>query len=307
MFNRIWFYKILLIACLFSNTLPLFAQITDSQKAALDEKNKGFDFYFNCGMYIGNKFTANYYNGISNPSEVSIYRVVDNTYYREEIKNLIEERQDVIMDESGIALDNIETKMRYNMSFIFGFGLIYHFNRNLSLTLSFSQARLTTIGGVTFTYNSGVPGNERPQILVYNVIGKELRNFFEIGTRYTIYANEKVLPFFELAAQLNSLKVKSADLVIEDQPFSMMDIYAGQTYVPNSGLTEINPYLGGVGGGIVGGFGIRIPFTKTVALEPIIQLQYTFMNLKVYDEKKMMPNYNFMVRLIVGDEIFAKK
>ncbi|MDD4209295.1 MAG: hypothetical protein PHI52_03050 [Bacteroidales bacterium] len=306
MLNRICFYKLLLIACLFSNTLSLFAQLTDSQKAALDEKNKGFDFYFNCGMYIGNKFTANYYNGISNPSEISILRVVNNSHYREEIKNLIEERQNVIMDESGIALDNVETNMRYNMSFIFGFGLIYHFNRNLSLTLSFSQARLTTIGGVTFTYNSGVPGNERPEILKYNVIGKELRNFFEIGTRYTMYANEKVLPFFELAAQLNSLKVQSADLVIEDAYFPMMDMYAGQTYVPNSGLNEINPYLGGVGGGILGGFGIRIPFTKTVALEPIIQLQYTFMNLEVYDEKKMMPNYNFMVRLIVGDEIFAK-
>lgn len=306
MLKRSYFCKILLIACLISSSLPLFAQLTDAQKAALDEKNKGFDFYFNCGMYMGNKFTANYYNGISNP-EVSISRIVNNSHYKEEIKNLIEERQDVIMDESGIAFKEVETNMRYNLSFIFGFGLIYHFNRNLSLTLAFSQARLTTIGGVTFSYNSGVPGNERPQILKYNLIGKELRNFFEIGTRYTFYANEKVLPFFELAAQLNSLKVKSADLVIEDTYFPMMDIYAGQPYVPNSGLTEIEPYLGGVGGGVLGGFGIRIPFTKTIALEPIIQVQYTFMNLKVYDQKKMMPNYNFMIRLIVGDEIFAKK
>ena len=85
-----------------------------------------------------------------------------------------------------------------------------------------------------------------------------------------------------------------------------MDIYAGKPYVPNSGLTEIEPYLGGVGGGLVGGFGVRIPFTKSIALEPVVQVQYIYVNLEVNDRKRMMPNYNFMVRLIVGDQIFAK-
>jgi hypothetical protein len=35
-------------------------------------------------------------------------------------------------------------------------------------------------------------------------------------------------------------------------------------------------------------------------------VQYIYVNLEVNDRKRMMPNYNFMVRLIVGDQIFAK-
>lgn len=304
-------YRILIVSCFFLSVFSSFAQLTDAEQKALDEKNKGFDFYFNCGMYIGNKFTANYYNGLSNP-DVNISDLVKKeSYYKEQIENLIEERQHIFFDTNGISLSEVATNMRYNMSFIFGFGLLYHLNSNFSLTLSFSQARLTTTAGVTFDYNSGVPGNERPQILKYDVVGKELRNFFEIGMNYTIRTNEKILPFFELAAQLNSVKVQSADLVIEDTHFTMINMYGGQNYVPNSGLTEIDPYLGGVGGGIMGGFGIRIPFTKSVALEPVIQLQYTYINLGIYDiemkpKSKMLLNYNFMVRLIVGDKIFAR-
>lgn len=298
-------HRILIVSCFFLSVLSSFAQLTDTEQRALDEKSKGFDFYFNCGMYLGNKFTANYYNGMSNP-DVSILGVVGNKYYKEQIENLIAERQHIFFDKKGIWVSEVATNMRYNMSFIFGFGLLYHLNSNFSLTLSFSQARLTTTAGVTFDYNSGVPGNERPQILKYDVVGKELRNFFEIGMNYTIRTNEKILPFFELAAQLNSVKVQSADLVIEDTHFAMMNMYGGQNYVPNSGLTEIKPYLGGVGGGIMGGFGIRIPFTKSVALEPVVQVQYTYVNLEVYGMKRMLLNYNFMVRLIVGDKIFAR-
>ena len=300
------YFFLVFIACLFCFSPIYGQQLSDKEKAAMDEKIKGFDFYFNGGMYLGNKFTASYYNGISNTDEVSIQRVLGNTYYKQSIDDLIEDKQDIILDDEGIQLSEIDKNMRYNVSFLFGIGVLYHLNRNFALSISFSQARLTTIGGVTFTYNSGVPGNERSQILEYNLVGKEIRNFFEFGMTYTIRSYKHILPFFELAAQVNNVKVQSADLVIENSNYTMMDIYAGQTYVPNSGLTEIEPYLGGSGGGVMGGFGVRIPFSKSIALEPVFQLQYTFINLAVNDLKKMMPNYNLMVRIIVGDKIFAK-
>ena len=290
------------ITCLLHSSLH--AQKDTSRKVS--DYDKGFDFYIGAGTYLGNKFTANYYNGISNQREVDIGRAIGNKYVKKQIDNLIRDRQRIILDAEGVRLREIDENMRYNMAFIFNFAALYHFNKSVAMYLSFSQARLTATGGITFDYNSGVPGNERPQILKYHLIGKELRNFFEIGVYYTFYTEGKVLPFVEFAAQLNSVRVKDADLFVEDHRFTLMDIYAGKPYVPNSGLTEIEPYLGGVGGGLVGGFGVRIPFTKSIALEPVVQVQYIYVNLEVNDRKRMMPNYNFMVRLIVGDQIFAK-
>ncbi|NLJ81659.1 MAG: hypothetical protein GX330_00840 [Bacteroidales bacterium] len=295
-------FKVFLSVILLQSTL--YGQSIDVEKSTADDKYKGFDFYFNCGMYMGNKFTANYYNGISN-EYVSINRAVGNKYVKEAIENLILANQNVILDADGVSLSEVDRNMRYNVSFVFGFGMLYHLNKNLALTLSFGQTRLNALGGVTFTYNTGVAGNERPQILRYHLNGKELRNFFEIGVNYIIRTNPHVQPFFELAGQLNSVKVQHADLVVEDRRFTMMDMYAGQSYVPNSGLTEIAPVLGGAGGGILGGMGIRIPFAYSIALEPVIQVQYTYINLEVNNTKKMMPHYNLMVRLIVGDRIFS--
>ncbi len=291
--------------------LPAYSQ-TDHQINTLSKENKtsdydkGFDFTVAAGAYLGNKFTANYYNGISNPAEVDINRAMNNKYIKEEIDNLIKDRQHIILDADGVYIREIDKNMRYNMAFIFNFSVLYHFNKNIAMFLSFSQAHLTAAGGITFGYNSGVPGNERPQILKYRLLGKEMRNFFELGIKYAFYTEGKVMPFFELAAQLNSLKVKDAGLIVEDKKFTLMDLHAGKTYVPNSGLTEIEPNLGGVGGGLVGGLGLRIPFGKTIAIEPVVQLQYVYINLKVEERKRMMPNYNFMIRLVVGDKIFAK-
>lgn len=300
-------YKYIIIhlfAVLFIMPLALFAQLSDAEKNALDEQAKGFDFYFNGGTYIGNKFHANFYNGSS--EDISYNRVLGNSQLKKQIDDLISERQNIILDANGVRLAELPENMRYNVSFIFGFGCLYHLNRNISLSLSFSQARLSAVSGFTLTYNSGVPGNERPQILEYNIVGKEVRTFFEFGITYMFHAHKYALPFLEFAAQLNSVKVKSADMVIEDNTFSMIDYYGGQNYDPTIDQTRIDPYLGGVGGGVLAGAGLRIPFTKTIAIEPVVQLQYSFINLEVNDLKKILPHYNIMIRLIVGDKIFAK-
>ena len=281
----------------------LFAQLSDAQKKELDEKAKGFDFYFNCGTYLPNKFTANFYNGTS--SSVDANRVFSNSQLKRHIDELIASRQNIIMDASGVSLGELPTNMRYNLSFIFGFGCLYHLNRNLSLSLSFSQARINTVSGFTLTYNSGVSGNERPQILEYTIVGKELRNFFELGVTYQFYAHEYVFPFVEFATQLNNVKVKNADLVIEDNSFTMIDYYGGQMDDPSIDQTRIDPYLGGVGGGVLVGAGARIPFMKHIALEPLVQCQYTFVNLAIDGQKRFLPSFNFMIRLIVGDRIFT--
>ena len=301
-------YKYIIIhlfAVLLCLPSALFAQLSDAEKNALNEQAKGFDFYFNGGTYFGNKFHAGFYNGSSSP-DVDVKRVLNNYQLKKQIDDLIAERQNIILDANGVSLAELPENMRYNISFIFGFGILYHLNRNLSLSLSFSQARLTAVSGFTLTYNSGVPGNEKPQILEYNLIGKEVRTFFELGVTYMFYANKHALPFLELAAQLNSVKVKSADMIIEDNAFSMIDYYGGQTYDPTIDQTRIDPYLGGVGGGVLAGAGLRIPFTKAIAIEPVFQLHYSFINLEVNDLKKMLPHYNIMIRLIVGDKIFAK-
>ena len=85
----------------------------------------------------------------------------------------------------------------------------------------------------------------------------------------------------------------------------MIDNLGGMPYVPGIDQTVINPYLGGIGFGIIGGFGIRLAFIKGVAIEPVFQVGGEKLNLSAYG--KMRANYNFLIRLALGDKLFRKK
>lgn len=269
--------------------------------AAHCQSYKGFEFYFNGGLYKGHAYNATYYNG--NNNDINIGRVLENNILKNEIDRNIAERSGVILDGKGIYLEELPMKMHYDWSFIFGIGAAYRLTPELSLTATVGQIKMSTTGMAVFGYKKGVIGNQTADYLNFPIIGKEKRNFLEIGLRYTGSGESKFSWYYEFALQLNSVKVENADLVVEGAHYSMIDYYGGAKYDPTITQVEIDPMLGGIGfGGVVGG-GLLMKINEWGALSPFAQLHYSRFHLGEYTRLK--PNYYFGVRIIVKDYLFA--
>lgn len=295
--------------------LPL---VTVFSQKSPREKNTdgGFDFFFNAGMYLGNKKNANYYRGYPDPlnsryADPDIFYIIKNKYWWEEIQHIIDRnRKGIIL--STLRFEN-PSEMKYELAFSFGVGARYRFSESFALSFLFSQARLTAQGLATFgAQSTGVnPDQEGRTYWDYSIIGKERRNFFEMNIYYFFITNHpSIFPFLELGVHMNSVKVLSADLIVkentEERLFSMINWYGeGTYYTPGTDYTEINPNLGGVGFGMTGGLGIRLALNRWAAIEPVVQVGAEKLNLSSYGKFKL--NYNFIIRLVVGDKVFKKQ
>ncbi len=280
----------------------LICAVFPSLFAQTETDYKGFDFFVSAGMYKGNSYHATYYNGWND--DINIRRVLGNPILMNTINRLVSERSDVILDEKGILLDEVPAKMHYNWSFGIQLGLNYYFSPEWALTLSVEQTKLRTVGTAVFVYNKGVIGNQTKDYLHYSLMGSERRNFLELGIRYLQPSDNYYRWFFEFAAQLNSIDIENADLVIEDENFTMIDYYGGAPYDPTISQVEIDPMLGGVGFGIRGSLGLRLKINNWAALEPCAHVQLSRFHLGEYTRIK--PNYELSVRIVLRDRAFLK-
>lgn len=262
---------------------------------------KGFDFFFNGGMYKGNSKNATYYNGGND--DIRITRILGNSILKQEIDRLVAENSGVILDSKGVHLEEIPARMHYDWSFGIGVGFAYRITPTISLTGTVGQVKLRTHGTAVFGYNKGVIGNQTADYLNYPIIGNERRSFLEVGIRYLEESENICSWFVETALQLNSVKVEDADLVVEGKSFTMIDYYGGANYDPTIYQTVIDPMLGGVGFGLTAGGGIHLKINNWAALEPFGQLQYCRLHLG--ETRYFTPNYFFGIRIIVRDYLFA--
>ncbi|MCL2131918.1 MAG: hypothetical protein FWH36_05645 [Lentimicrobiaceae bacterium] len=272
------------------------------------DTTKGFDFFVNPGIYVGNKKNANYYRGYSSSAEVdytnpnpNIFYILRNEHFRRDIRERIKNNhRGVVDDESAPWLDDI-SYMRYTANFSFGIGARYRFSKNLTIGVVVTQARMTAQG--TAYLGIKIMETNSDNRLPYPLVGKERRTAFELTANYLFPTQGIVSPFLEGGLHVNNTKVVSADLIVEEHPFSMINPY-GQEYDPFMPQTKLDRKLGGVGYGFSAALGLRISFTKWAALEPAAQFRLEKVNLEGYSN--ITPNYLFMIRLVVGDRIFAK-
>jgi len=267
---------------------------------------KGFDFFFNPGMYFGHQKNANYHRGMPSSMESTyadpdIRYVLRNPFWRIDILNLIDKYHNNVVADT-FWLEEL-SNMRYTANFCFGIGARYRFTENLSICLGFTQARMTAHG----IANLGIKIMEvnSANVLPYPLIGKERRNFFELTAYYIFSTQGFVNPFLEAGAHVSNTKVVSSELVVEERSFSLIDRYGvGTNYDPSLSYPERNPKLGGIGYGFSAAIGLRISFNKWAAIEPVAQFRLEKIQLAGYND--ITPNYHFMIRLVLGDNIFAK-
>ena len=138
---------------------------------------KGFDFYFNGGLYRGHSYNATYYNG--NNDDINIGRILNNDILKNEIDRNVAENAGVILDSKGVHLEELPARMHYDWSFIFELGAAYRLTPTLALNASVGQVKLKTTGTAVFGYNKGVIGNQ-------NAAHRERETEFS-GSRTSVY------------------------------------------------------------------------------------------------------------------------
>jgi len=259
---------------------------------------KGWEFVGNFGAYWGNKYQASFYNG-SKENENNINYVLSNTYWNDEIKNLLM----TSVNRDSFALSELPTNMKYSTTMHVGFGVRYNFNPEWAFNLEFNFAKLTAKDFFTLEVFPA-KDNESHSYVQYPIWGKETRTNIQAGVVRTLNTDQKFRPFFELGAVVTNTLVKESQISIEDQPYNLVNIYSGN-YVPNSNVQEYEIRQGGIGfGGYVDG-GLKIMFNDFVSMELYASLYYQQINLKGYNAFNLQESAMF--RLVLSPAFFMPK
>ena len=283
--------------------------------------DKGFDAYIGAGMFIGNKYNANYYNG-SNLNECNVdYVFTNNTFWEDEIIEEIQRLYPYVSLSRG-ALPNwyqndparnsdFNWNLHYKLKTMVSLGARYKFAKGWGISLSYSFCRLTTAAMLLLTDPSTIPGNERPSPEIY-FYGKEDRSMFDLSVSYVFNIRSIARPFIEFGIQGNYAKAKMFDAVVGDKNFTMLDPYMGGNYYPGAQAYDVT--YGGWGFGFSGSAGLKIVVAKGVSLDPTFY--FALQRLAIYQTKngpeeyqtgrRFTPNYGVLVRVTMNDFFFSR-
>lgn len=263
-------------------------------------KDKGFDFVIAGGIYFGNKFNANYYNGRPE-NENNLNYLFDNKHWYDDINTLVIENHSYISD--SVFLGELPAEMRYNPAMSISLGFKYKFNKNWGISLFYSFAKLTTTGQFTLVFDAEA-GNIRNDYVLEYLIGQEGRSFFDLGVSYLFHPSKVVKPFIDFGLQFNYVKVQKFIALIEGQEFELLDYYNGANYVPGYEMQKYNTIFGGAGYGISAALGVKLAFNQYISIDPTFYISASSFNLTGYKDIRL--NYGAYIRVIMSDLVFGK-
>lgn len=293
--------KLLLSIALLCVLLPAFPQ--DYEEEELNYPGPGADFIIAGGIYFGGKGPAGYYSGIPT-NENNLNYIFNNQSWRHEIARLIADNNPNTSPNDSIWIREYPADMHYKPAMSVTLGISYRFNKHWRMTLYYSFARLVAKDVFTVGFPNYVPGNESNDYLMYVIMGKENRSFFDLTGSYTFHVNKVVKPFIELGAQFNFVRVKSFDAIIENKTYNLLNVYGGSTYIAGAGMQELDTKYGGPGFGFMGAAGIKFAFNKWISVDPCFYVSFGKVGLNDY--KDFHFNYGAYVRLVMSDAVFQR-
>lgn len=277
--------------------------IKRKEKAKTSMADRGFDFIIAAGLYQGGRYSAGYYSGIPT-NENNLDYVFDNYYWKQEIVDLIVSNNPFVSRyDTTIAVREYPGKMRYAPSMSVSLGLSYKFSKNWGLTFTYSFSRLTAKDYFSMGYDA-ISGNEHNDYLLYMLMAKEDRSFFDLSVRYLFHPSKIVKPFLEIGAQFNFVKVRSFDAIIEGKEYSLLDIYGGENYVPGMDMQTFNILYGGPGFGFFANAGLKIVCSNVISIDPVLYVSVSRLGLKGYNDFGL--NWGAYIRIVMNDSFFAR-
>lgn len=250
--------------------------------------NRGLTFGINMGMMKGNGYNAMNYNGDTVRNENSINYILKNSYYYNEIKHQL--------NEKNFRLYSIPGEMSYDASIMVGFYARYNFNNTTGVFIQFNFSKLNTNGMFAFSVDSATFTSE-PALRYFSIYGQEERTYIDIGLHKEYSIGEKMNFFVEGGLNFTNTLVKKNGIKINDLDYSLINVYGNQPYVPNSGAQPYDVRQGGIGFGFFGGCGINLNFNDKVSVDPGVNLYYQSIKLLGYEEYRL--NYYLYVRLML--------
>jgi hypothetical protein len=276
-------------------TFILLALILPSSlKAQREDKDSqdygGLQFGLDFGMYLANKYPANYYNG-SDGNENNIKYVFGNTYYNNEIKQLLN-----VSDTSKFFLREYPTNMHYPATPSAGLYISYNFNRSTGIYLQFNYVKLKPHDVFSIEVSPQDEVLTNPDLRLYSISGVEERINIDIGYSKAFRVSDNTDFMGEAGIAVNDIRVLKSSINIENKEYSLINIYGKDSYVPGASQQVYDIYEGGIGIGIHGGAGIKFNFSESFALQPGATLYWNNVNLEGY--KDMRFNSFFYLRFI---------
>lgn len=211
----------------------------------------GLSFFANAGAFWADKVTANFYNGHpTNPNTID--RVLHSDFYGNQIwQSLV--NQGAISPSAIGSYNQLQVveypDMYYRISYQIGLGLRYDYASGFGWLLRFDLARLNAIGAFNLSSDNGagILGSDR--YIRCGMLGKEERISIDFALAKTVKLNETLDFELNLGASLINTKVKDNLMEIGGVPYSILDIWDGQS--PDYGVGSY-PYInqGGIGYGV---------------------------------------------------------
>lgn len=264
--------------------------------------NKGFDFQIGAGVYFANKYTAQYYNGKSSNENNLDFLLLQKYRYDTLVQFVQQNIGYTIGDSLWINADDYPQNMSYKISYYINLGLSYHFSKNWSLSLRFSNTKLTAQDIFLLNFETQ-SGNEFNHYLKGTLQGKEIRNMFSINVKYTFHPHKNFKPFIGLGFQVLNLKIKSFNAYILNRDFNLLN--TGQNYTPGTQQQISYTEYGGTGFGFVGDIGLKIAFNKFISIDPSLSINWIKLPLTNYPNFKF--NYAVYIAFVFNDLIFSAK
>ncbi len=250
---------------------------------------RGLVFGFNMGMLKANGHSALYYNG-SPENENNIKYILSNPYYYNEIKHLLNEHE--------YKLYSYPTTMSYDASILVGFYARYNFTNTSGIFIQFNFSKLNTTGLFALSIDSATFTSE-PALSYFPIYGQEQRSYIDIGFQKQWFLGKLSNFFVEGGLNFTNVLVKKSGIIINDNEYSIVNVYGSQQYTPNTSMQPYDIRQGGIGFGFFAGAGISLNFNEKISIDPGFNIHYQSINLAPYDQFRF--NYSVFVRLILRD------
>ncbi len=249
-------------------------------------KNKSWCFQINTGVAFANKYQANFYNG-SDANQNNISYIFKNPTWYNEIHRVLNDT---------FNLMELPTNMKYSPAFCVGFGLKKKFTNHFGVFGNFNFSRFKALDAFTMKIGNKPSGYTFDNIKTYPIWGKEDRINIDLGVSMEIKLVKQIYGFVEVGFNINNTRVKENKISIESLEYSLINIYANQTYVPNTALQEYQIKEGGLGIGAFISPGFEFRFYDNVAVQILGSFYWTKVNMMHYDVYK--PQYNAILRFV---------
>lgn len=250
----------------------------------------GWRYGLNIGFYFANKHSAGFFSGRPG-NENTINYILGNKYRYDNL------RERDIFDDT-LILREYPSNMTYDPAVLVGFLAKYNFSNRMGFFFQFNYVKLRSTDFFTVEVDPKTFLTE-PDLRLYGIVGIEERVNVEMGLSRYIPLGPKTNIFLEGGLNINDSEVISHEIQIEEQEYSIINVYGSQNYVPNTQLQTYDVRQGGIGFGLFFTGGVQLVFNENLSLDPGLSLWWKRINLAGYDA--YTPHWAVNVRFLFKD------